>query len=83
VIIPELVRGIALPHIAEGADIVVIGHFHEPSHLRLKKAEFVIIGDWITNFTYAVLEEGKISLRAFHPGGAAPEIIAPEISAES
>jgi UDP-2,3-diacylglucosamine hydrolase len=83
VIIPELVRGIALPHIAEGADIVVIGHVHEPSHLRLKKGEFVIIGDWITNFTYAVLEEGKISLRAFHPGGAAPGIIAPEISAES
>jgi len=83
VLLPKLVKGIALPHIAEGAEIVVIGHVHEPAHFHLKDGEFVILGDWVTNFTYGVLEGGKISLRRFKPGGSPAEIVEPELSAGS
>lgn len=83
ILLPKLVRGIAAPRIAEGHEIVVIGHVHEPSHFRLPHGEFVILGDWITNFTYAVMEGGKISLRRYRPGGGAAEIVEPEISAGS
>jgi len=74
VLIPKLVRDIAAPRLRDRHDAVVIGHIHEPAHLRLTDGEFLIIGDWITNFTYVVLEEGQFSLRRYRPG-AEPEII--------
>ncbi len=78
VLIPKLARDIAVPELRRGHDAVVIGHVHEPTHLRLPSGEFLIIGDWIENFTYAVLEEGKLALRRFRPPGGPPETLAVE-----
>jgi len=83
IIIPKLVRGIARPRFARGEDLVVIGHVHEPAHLRMAEGDFVILGDWILNFTYAVFDDGRITLRRFRPGGIEPEIIPPETSVGS
>jgi UDP-2,3-diacylglucosamine hydrolase len=77
VLIPLLVRDIAGPHLTEGHDSVVIGHIHEPTHIRLAKGEFLILGDWIESMTYAVLEDGRFRLCRFRPG-TDPEVVAVE-----
>ncbi|MFB3908055.1 MAG: UDP-2,3-diacylglucosamine diphosphatase [Candidatus Eisenbacteria bacterium] len=68
VLVPRLIRDIARPHLEEGHDAVVIGHVHEPTHLRLAEGEFVILGDWLENFTYLVMENGALELRRHRPG---------------
>jgi UDP-2,3-diacylglucosamine hydrolase len=81
VLLPKLVRDIARPHLAEGHDAVVIGHVHEPVHLRLPNGEFLILGDWIENFTYATLEQGRFALLRFHADGET-ELLSAEDLAE-
>jgi UDP-2,3-diacylglucosamine hydrolase len=47
-------------------DFLVFGHRHIPMQLKVgKKAEVVILGDWITHFSYGVFENGKMELRYF------------------
>lgn len=77
VLVPKLYRDIALPHLAEGHDAVVIGHVHEPTHMRTPDGEFLILGDWIESMTYAVLEEGRFRLLRFLPDRD-PETLAVE-----
>jgi UDP-2,3-diacylglucosamine hydrolase len=76
VLIPKLVRDIALPRLGKDADAVVMGHVHEPTHIRLPDGEFIILGDWLKNFTYAVLEEGVFTLHRFRPDGGSETIAA-------
>jgi UDP-2,3-diacylglucosamine hydrolase len=76
VLIPKLVRDIAVPNLGSGADAVIMGHVHEPTHIRLPGGDFIVIGDWLKNFTYAALEEGVFSLRRFHPDGRTETIAA-------
>jgi len=48
--------------LANGTDIVIMGHRHV-SHLeRIGEGTYVNLGDWITHNTYAVLADGEISL---------------------
>jgi UDP-2,3-diacylglucosamine pyrophosphatase LpxH len=82
VILPKLARDIARPALARGHDAVVIGHVHEPAHLRMDGGEFLVIGDWLENFTYVVLEEGRFRLHRHQRGGGLgrdPEIASEEI----
>ena len=79
VLIPKLVRDIAVPRLASGVDAVLMGHVHEPTHIRVAGGDFIVIGDWLKNFTYAVLEDGVFSLRRFHPDGRT-EPIGAEVS---
>jgi UDP-2,3-diacylglucosamine hydrolase len=77
VIVPKLCREIAEPALREGHDTVVIGHIHEPTHRRLGAGSFVILGDWLENFTYGILEDGRFRLLRRRPGSdpaADPEI---------
>lgn len=47
-------------------DYFIFGHRHIPIHEKVnEKAELVILGDWINYFTYAVFEDGKMSLKYF------------------
>jgi UDP-2,3-diacylglucosamine hydrolase len=50
-----------------GNDVIVMGHVHFPLHEVKNGKDLVIVGDWITQFTYARLVDGKISLEAFIP----------------
>lgn len=71
ILLPKLVRDIAAPRLREGHDAVVMGHVHEPTHVRLSGGDYLILGDWIENFTYAILEEGRFTLfRDTRFGGA-------------
>lgn len=58
-----LVERVARPRYARGVDGVVMGHYHHPTHLRFDGADFVILGDWIENDTFAALEDGSFHLR--------------------
>jgi UDP-2,3-diacylglucosamine hydrolase len=78
VLLPKLVRDIAKPHLAEGHDAVVIGHVHEPTHIRMPQGEFLILGDWLESMTYAVLDEGRFSLHRFRPGKKSESIAVEE-----
>lgn len=47
-------------------DYFIFGHRHIPIIKKVgKKAEVVILGDWISYFTYGVFEDGKMSLKYF------------------
>ncbi len=61
----RLWREIAQPRFAEGYDGVLVGHFHHVHEQRENGREFFVLGDWIDHFTYAELEDGKLSLRTW------------------
>ncbi len=64
---PVSSRDILLPgakeKIAQGIDIVLCGHYHRPLRQPLDTGALIILGDWISNDTYAVLENGAIELK--------------------
>lgn len=79
VLLPKLVRDIARPRLAAGHDAVVMGHVHEPAHFVMEGGkEFLVIGDWIENFTYLVLDGGRFSLMRHRPGEGKDEVLASE-----
>ena len=53
---------IAAPRFAEGFDTVMVGHFHHAWERREGARSFFMLGDWIDNFTYVVLEDGRFTL---------------------
>jgi UDP-2,3-diacylglucosamine hydrolase len=65
------------PRFAAGDDAVVIGHVHTPIHLRDPQGrDFLILGDWLENFTYIRLAQGVFHLERKAPGEI-PERIEP------
>ncbi len=47
-------------------DFFIFGHRHLPTQVRMSdSAELVILGDWISNFTYAVFDGEKLELRRY------------------
>jgi len=53
--------------IATGHQAVVTGHFHQPFHEKLGDGELIALGDWITQFSYAVYENRGFSLTSYQP----------------
>jgi UDP-2,3-diacylglucosamine hydrolase len=44
-------------------DYFIFGHRHIPMQIKVsEKAEMIILGDWISHFSYGVFEEGKMRL---------------------
>ena len=51
---------------SEHLDYFIFGHRHFPMKIKLsEKSELINIGDWLTNYTFAVLENGNINLKTF------------------
>lgn len=50
-----------------GIDYIVIGHHHVALDRQLDgmSTRLIVLGDWITNDTYAVFDGGSMSLRRF------------------
>ncbi|MCK4414635.1 MAG: UDP-2,3-diacylglucosamine diphosphatase [Candidatus Eisenbacteria sp.] len=62
----QMSRYLVAPAFAEGHDAVIVGHVHDPQHLRDdRNREFLIVGDWLEFFTYVRLEEGRFTLEQF------------------
>ncbi len=50
----------------EAVDFFIFGHRHIVLNLKLDKAQFVNLGDWISNFTYAVFDGTHLKLKNIH-----------------
>jgi UDP-2,3-diacylglucosamine hydrolase len=55
----------AAAKIAEGIDIVIMGHRHKPHLEKIGKGMYVNLGDWITYNTYGKLTRGKMTLETW------------------
>jgi UDP-2,3-diacylglucosamine hydrolase len=53
-----------------GCDLLVIGHLHECRHLRWPEGEWIIAGDWMKHFSYAVLDVNGVRLYRWQDEGA-------------
>jgi UDP-2,3-diacylglucosamine hydrolase len=58
----RLWKEIGEPRWAEGYDGAIIGHFHHAFERRQDGRELFVLGDWIENFTYLELRDGKLTL---------------------
>ncbi len=64
--VPEaLLRAHAVPLFAAGHQAVITGHYHSPMIDQTDQGTLVALGDWITQFSYAVYQDGKFSLKFF------------------
>jgi UDP-2,3-diacylglucosamine hydrolase len=48
-----------------GFDVVIMGHSHVPEERSFGDGAYLNVGDWITHFTYGLVENGAASLRTF------------------
>jgi UDP-2,3-diacylglucosamine hydrolase len=53
----------AAEKIREGYDYVVMGHNHSQSHQKIGTGEYINLGDWISENTYAVFDGKKMQLK--------------------
>jgi len=51
--------------LATGQQVVVCGHFHQPFCEKLGDGELIALGDWITQFSYAVYEDQAFTLTSY------------------
>jgi UDP-2,3-diacylglucosamine hydrolase len=63
----ELFHQVALKRFREGFDIVVLGHVHLPYEREHEGGKFFIVGDWINNLSYLVMEGGQMRRRLWTP----------------
>jgi UDP-2,3-diacylglucosamine hydrolase len=54
-----------------GFDIVICGHYHHLKKIPIQNGTLIVLGDWMRYDSYAVLENGNITL---HQWKTAPEI---------
>lgn len=64
----EEMRTFAARKIAEGVDVVVMGHRHEPEITTIGRGTYVNLGDWISHRTYGALAGGAMTLRRWEGG---------------
>ena len=55
----------AARRLASGVDIVIMGHRHTPVQTALGGGTYINLGDWVDHHTYAVMENGAITLRTW------------------
>jgi UDP-2,3-diacylglucosamine hydrolase len=58
----DCMRQFAQMKIEEGYDIVIMGHRHQPSLTKLGTGIYINLGDWISHYTYAILDGEQITL---------------------
>lgn len=61
----ELILAHADRRFIEGCHAVITGHFHTPFLQPTNAGTVIALGDWITQFSYATLEDGKFTLHSF------------------
>lgn len=55
---------------ARGNDAYIMGHVHYPLHDSRNGRDFILLGDWIQNFTYGRLRDGVLTLETFRDGAS-------------
>lgn len=64
----DLFRIIADRRLAFGYDAVVYGHSHVPLAEKREKGMLVLLGDWLSRFSYVILENGAFTLHRWEEG---------------
>ncbi len=59
----EEYRDFAASKLAEGYDVVLMGHTHRPKLEKLEGKIFINLGDWMTHFTYCQIDEAGAQLK--------------------
>jgi UDP-2,3-diacylglucosamine pyrophosphatase LpxH len=54
-----------MPRFTAGRDMVVVGHFHHAYERHEAGKSLFVLGDWIDQFTYVVLEGGTPRLASW------------------
>ncbi|MEO0130721.1 MAG: UDP-2,3-diacylglucosamine diphosphatase [candidate division WOR-3 bacterium] len=49
----------------ENYDIVILGHLHIPTLIKIGNGYYLNTGDWINNFTYGIFEKDLIQLKKY------------------
>lgn len=49
----------------KGYDFIILGHRHQPTLEKVETKTYVNLGDWINHFSYAIYEQGKITLEFY------------------
>lgn len=70
--IEEILIPYAETQIRQGHQAVLTGHYHYPLHREINGGELVALGDWITQFSYALYENGRFELKRYSPESASP-----------
>ncbi|MBN2215254.1 MAG: UDP-2,3-diacylglucosamine diphosphatase [Bacteroidales bacterium] len=53
---------------SEHFDYFIFGHRHVPFEIQIgEKSKVINLGDWINNFSYAVIEGNKLELKSIYP----------------
>ena len=68
----EILRPYAETLLKAGYQAIVTGHFHQPFHEKLGDGELIALGDWITQFSYAVYEDHTFTLKRYQPATTGP-----------
>ena len=55
----------ARPFFKDGCTAVITGHFHNPLFEETENGTLIALGDWITDFSYAVWENGEFRLETY------------------
>ena len=71
----EVLKPYAETLLAAGHQAVVSGHFHQPFHEKLGDGELIALGDWITQFSYAVYENRTFTLTSYRATASADAAI--------
>ncbi len=61
----EILKTYAQPAFRSGHEAVVTGHFHQPFHEKSDDGELIALGDWITQYSYAVYENQTFTLKNY------------------
>jgi UDP-2,3-diacylglucosamine pyrophosphatase LpxH len=77
VLLPKILRDVAVPRVQGEVSAMVMGHVHEPYHVRTESRDFLIIGDWIDNLTHVRLEDGQFGLYRLVEGSYRKEAAEP------
>lgn len=62
-------REILIPYaetiLKQGHQVVITGHYHHAMHEKLGDGELIALGDWISEFSFAVYENGTFTLKSY------------------
>ena len=53
----------AKPHIANGVDYVITGHYHQATDHSINEGKLLILGDWIRYFSYGYFDGNDLTLK--------------------
>ncbi len=61
----HLIEPLADSELAQSADAIICGHFHQPLKKEYQGKQIIAVGDWIEQLSYAEMIDGQIELKNY------------------